>query len=343
MTSNLLNDSIFYNLLDKNKESNTTGTTNTNGSLNNIPSFDELVYPKHDDNDVGSKNEDVVDFSFLNNVAFPLNGGDATANTPNTTAVGTGEITSGIGSTGTNGKTGESSLNEDQSYQQSIFSENLSSINDTFGSGQSDIGNYNDFLNKDIPFQINSELPSLSNLPLPLPLQLPSLEHINYPRSSISKHFIGPYSQQIQSTLPNSSNSLNTINSTYTPSLSNGSISKPSTYHKCPFCQRQFKNKSYLTRHLKKHGDVKDFKCPFFNEESTKCHHSDGEFSRKDTFKAHLKSIHFIYPIGVAKTDRNSSIGRCAGCFKEFKNNNEWLSQHIEVGICPGFANKKSV
>lgn len=114
-----------------------------------------------------------------------------------------------------------------------------------------------------------------------------------------------------------------------------------SNYHKCPFCQRSFKNKSYLARHLKKHDTIKDFKCPFFNPKHTKCHHLNGEFSRKDTFKAHLKSIHFIYPIGVAKSDRNDSPGRCAGCFKEFNNNTDWLTNHIETEECTGFAKFK--
>jgi hypothetical protein len=119
------------------------------------------------------------------------------------------------------------------------------------------------------------------------------------------------------------------------------SLPSSSTIHICPFCQRQFKNKPYLARHLKKHDSVKEFKCPFFNESESKCHHLNGEFSRKDTFKAHLKSIHFIYPVGVFKSDRNLSIGRCAGCYKEFNNNNEWLNSHIESGDCTALVENK--
>lgn len=124
--------------------------------------------------------------------------------------------------------------------------------------------------------------------------------------------------------------------------LPNPAVSKGvATYHKCPFCQGQFKNKSYLSRHMKKHDVVKDYKCPFFSPEHTKCHHLNGEFSRKDTFKAHLKSIHFIYPIGVSKVGRSDSGGRCAGCFKEYASNNDWVTQHIDTDECPGFAKNK--
>lgn len=88
---------------------------------------------------------------------------------------------------------------------------------------------------------------------------------------------------------------------------------------------------------MKMHDSVKDFKCPFFNEAKSKCHHLHGEFSRKDTLKAHLKSIHFIYPIGISKSARNSSPGRCAGCFEEFSSNSEWMTTHIEGKGCSAF------
>jgi hypothetical protein len=179
------------------------------------------------------------------------------------------------------------------SYQQSIFSDSVSMENE---SSQDD---NNEFLMKDTLLQLKSE--------------------INKPTQ---KKFHKFYSATM---------------------LPNAGVIKPAapTYHKCPFCQRSFKNKSYLSRHMKKHDVVKDYKCPFFSPEHTKCHHLNGEFSRKDTFKAHLKSIHFIYPIGVSKSDRNESGGRCAGCFKEFGSNNDWISQHIEAEECPGFAKFK--
>lgn len=198
------------------------------------------------------------------------------------------------------------------SYQHSIFSESTSPIeNDTT---QEQI-QQNDFLMKDTLLQIKSEavkptIPSSSSNGFDMP----------------QKRFHRFYS------------------TTMTPS--DGRVQKKTqapSYHKCPFCQRQFKNKSYLSRHMKKHDVVKDYKCPFFSSEHTKCHPLNGEFSRKDTFKAHLKSIHFIYPIGISKVNRNDSGGRCAGCFKEFASNNDWISEHIEGEKCPGFAKFKGV
>ncbi|VEU22356.1 DEKNAAC103510 [Brettanomyces naardenensis] len=121
----------------------------------------------------------------------------------------------------------------------------------------------------------------------------------------------------------------------------------------CPVCNSSFKVKSYLTRHMKKHKAEKPFRCPFFASESdsdedeleeedshkkrhlgTKCHPTGG-FSRRDTFKTHLKALHFIYPTGTRLSNRSHVPGRCAGCFKEFKNNVEWLEHHIETNECP--------
>lgn len=267
---NLIDDPVFYNLLVNNRES--IGSTSSNAT--NSPQEKQQQQPNAVEQFI--KNEQ-VDFSFLNNVEFPL----MNNNNNNNNSISTPSETS---------------------YQASIFSENLSLPNQNYDTDVLD-----DLLSKDINFQISSELP-----PKPTP--------------STTKQFHKFYT----STINSQSGQLQT---------STSSIAKPQlTYHKCPFCQRQFKNKSYLSRHLKKHDAVKDFKCPFFNEQHTKCHHLDGEFSRKDTFKAHLKSIHFIYPIGVAKIDRNSSMGRCAGCFQEFKSNNDWLNEHIEKKSCPGFA-----
>lgn len=114
----------------------------------------------------------------------------------------------------------------------------------------------------------------------------------------------------------------------------------------CSFCNAKFKVKGYLTRHLKKHQSLKAFKCPFYNEEAnssgnckgTKCHPTGG-FSRRDTFKTHLKALHFIYPPGTKSNERSSIGGRCAGCFKYFENNLEWLESHIEKNACTGTVN----
>ncbi|CAX42961.1 proteolytically activated transcription factor, putative [Candida dubliniensis CD36] len=106
----------------------------------------------------------------------------------------------------------------------------------------------------------------------------------------------------------------------------------------CPSCDASFKVKGYLTRHLKKHSTNKAFECPFFDNHGvygSKCHPTGG-FSRRDTFKVHLRALHFIYPAGVKANQRSSFSGRCAGCFQFFDSNSEWLENHIEAGKCTG-------
>mmetsp|Transcript_7493 Transcript_7493/g.9473 ORF Transcript_7493/g.9473 Transcript_7493/m.9473 type:complete len:403 (-) Transcript_7493:465-1673(-) len=106
--------------------------------------------------------------------------------------------------------------------------------------------------------------------------------------------------------------------------------------YKCPNCDAEFKVKGYLTRHIKKHNTLKAFKCPFYKDpgteaKGTKCHPTGG-FSRRDTYKTHLKALHFIYPPGTKSSERSSISGRCAGCFQYFENNMKWLENHIENG-----------
>lgn len=122
--------------------------------------------------------------------------------------------------------------------------------------------------------------------------------------------------------------------------------------YKCHFCTAKFKVKGYLTRHLKKHNLAKAFVCPFYQELSnrecnpskknvisgTKCHPTGG-FSRRDTYKTHLKALHFIYPPGTKSSERNSIGGNCAGCFLYFENNLRWLEDHIEKGACTKVVN----
>ncbi|RCK64612.1 Transcriptional regulator STP3 [Candida viswanathii] len=104
-----------------------------------------------------------------------------------------------------------------------------------------------------------------------------------------------------------------------------------------PHCNSVFKVKGYLTRHLKKHNANKTFLCPFYGQDS-KCHPSGG-FSRRDTFKTHLKALHFVYPAGTKSLERNFKSGRCGGCFLFFDNNADWLQNHIEAGLCTGVVN----
>ncbi|KAH3903184.1 uncharacterized protein SCODWIG_03576 [Saccharomycodes ludwigii] len=107
----------------------------------------------------------------------------------------------------------------------------------------------------------------------------------------------------------------------------------------CPHCVSNFKEKAYLTRHLKKHNPIKDYRCPYWTEDH-QCHPT-GDFSRKDTFRAHMKSVHFIYPSWLKKTEKDSSVGRCSGCFEKFENNKNWLVNHIEPGKCGAMIRKE--
>lgn len=116
----------------------------------------------------------------------------------------------------------------------------------------------------------------------------------------------------------------------------------------CSYCSATFKVKGYLTRHMKKHVSTNAFVCPFFKLScdkiskslrakklpiGSKCHPTGG-FSRRDTFKTHLKALHFIYPAGTKSAERGDMGGRCAGCFEYFDNNIVWLEQHIEKLRC---------
>lgn len=117
-------------------------------------------------------------------------------------------------------------------------------------------------------------------------------------------------------------------------------LSMSETQFECPHCDASFKVKGYLSRHLKKHSSAKAFLCPFYEEPmgvraGSKCHPTGG-FSRRDTFKTHLKALHFIYPPGTKSSERNSISGRCAGCFLYFESNAQWLEKHIETGECTG-------
>lgn len=119
----------------------------------------------------------------------------------------------------------------------------------------------------------------------------------------------------------------------------------------CPHCDAAFRVRSYLTRHLRKHTNANAFVCPFFQDEegeedfacsgkvSAKCHPTGG-FSRKDTFKTHLKALHFIYPPRTRSKERPTLGGRCAGCFEYFDTNSIWFKEHIEPKVCPGLLNK---
>lgn len=124
--------------------------------------------------------------------------------------------------------------------------------------------------------------------------------------------------------------------------------------HNCPHCDASFKMRGYLTRHLKKHSSDKAYRCPFHNssiykdehDNSHKCH-PNGGFSRRDTYKTHLKSRHFIYPPGTSIKDRVGSSGNCSMCGDFFENAEIWTEVHIEGAECkhlpPGFKGKSRI
>lgn len=137
--------------------------------------------------------------------------------------------------------------------------------------------------------------------------------------------------------------------------------------HRCPVCNRGFARNNDLIRHKKRHWKENNhidssmsehdklitlhkikgtFKCPFNSTliqldmemypyksrplpfETSNCHQT-GIFSRCDTYKNHLRALHFEYPPGTKKKDRNSTPGRCRNCGAKFNNVDEWLNTHV--------------
>lgn len=109
----------------------------------------------------------------------------------------------------------------------------------------------------------------------------------------------------------------------------------------CPHCDASFKIRGYLTRHLKKHSTSKAYSCPFHtqsiykdeNNITHKCHPTGG-FSRRDTYKTHLKSRHFKYPKGIKTKNRGNSEGHCSMCGEYFNSAEIWCEIHVEGGEC---------
>ncbi|CAN3358153.1 transcriptional regulator Stp4p [Diutina catenulata] len=111
--------------------------------------------------------------------------------------------------------------------------------------------------------------------------------------------------------------------------------------HICKYCSRGFARPNDLFRHIKCHwkeigSDKGQFKCPFKNdgEGDDHCCHNTGIFSRCDTFKNHLKAIHFQYPNGTKKDQRTKVSGKCRMCQAEFRNVDDWMNNHIEKDQC---------
>ena len=108
----------------------------------------------------------------------------------------------------------------------------------------------------------------------------------------------------------------------------------------CRHCGRGFSRLNDLLRHVRCHwkeigSDKGQLKCPFKNNPfGDYCSHLTGIFSRCDTYKIHLKAIHFEYPAGTRKSERNNVSGCCRTCKKAFVNVDDWLHNHVEKGKC---------
>ncbi|GEQ72041.1 hypothetical protein JCM33374_g5727 [Metschnikowia sp. JCM 33374] len=124
--------------------------------------------------------------------------------------------------------------------------------------------------------------------------------------------------------------------------------------HQCPHCDAKFRMRGYLTRHLKKHMSQKAYKCPFhrisiYKDENDNTHscHPNGGFSRRDTYKTHLKTRHFKFPAGTPIKGRSKTPGNCAMCGEWFENAEIWSEIHVEGGECKylpaGFQGKSRI
>ncbi|KAJ8100713.1 hypothetical protein POJ06DRAFT_253501 [Lipomyces tetrasporus] len=111
-------------------------------------------------------------------------------------------------------------------------------------------------------------------------------------------------------------------------------LSYASRPHSCTICGRGFSRPNDLLRHQKSHQGDAPFCCPF-HAADPRCHPSGG-FSRCDTYKNHLKAMHFDYPVGTKKKERQGAGGKCKACLMEFENADEWVSAHVESGQCNG-------
>ncbi|KAK9374296.1 uncharacterized protein V1513DRAFT_401255 [Lipomyces chichibuensis] len=109
-------------------------------------------------------------------------------------------------------------------------------------------------------------------------------------------------------------------------------LSYASRPHSCTVCGRGFSRPNDLLRHQKSHQGDAPFYCPY-HATDRRCHPSGG-FSRCDTYKNHLKSMHFDYPAGTKKKERQGAGGKCGACLMEFQNVDEWISAHVESGRC---------
>ena len=84
----------------------------------------------------------------------------------------------------------------------------------------------------------------------------------------------------------------------------------------------------YNSALIKLDMEVYPYKAHALDFETSSCHQT-GVFSRCDTFKNHLKALHFEYPPGTKKKDRGIVPGRCKHCGDKFENVDIWLNKHV--------------
>lgn len=193
--------------------------------------------------------------------------------------------------------------------------------------------------NSDIPFDRpnkNKQIDNISNNNMNHDLFAKQSTNIDITQKSIPINTHKTLTRQAMS--PETS----TQNSPISPYISelDGTENNPAenglTEFICHYCDATFKFRGYLTRHIKKHAIDKAHHCPFYNNNlpsELRCH-STGGFSRRDTYKTHLRSRHFTYPEGIKLNEKLKSNGSCAHCGKFYENSNLWIKEHIETGQC---------
>ncbi|CCH58610.1 hypothetical protein TBLA_0A08200 [Henningerozyma blattae CBS 6284] len=123
-----------------------------------------------------------------------------------------------------------------------------------------------------------------------------------------------------EDTNPSASSGSGSGSGTNTSSISLRTLHNLQGAYKCPYnsslIQLDMEIYPHKINHLK------------LNFETSNCHQT-GVFSRCDTFKNHLKALHFEYPPGTKKKDRLLVSGRCKHCGLKFKNVDVWLKTHV--------------
>lgn len=122
---------------------------------------------------------------------------------------------------------------------------------------------------------------------------------------------------------------------------------KGSKPYACTTCSRAFKRLNDLIRHEKCHLSklgAWEYQCPFHPGQNSgvprgQLCHQTGYFTRCDTYKNHLKAIHFKYPPNTLKSERSKVSGHCKECGMFFNSVQEWLKTHIENNACPKIIN----